>query len=137
MKIAVIDGLGGGIGTQIVAHLKRELGDAAEIIALGTNSTATDRMVRAGAHRGATGENAIRVMTGQVDIVVAPLGVVLPDAMMGEITPGVAAAVFGCKAEKILIPIVQQHFTLAGYEPKPVAALIAEAVGLAKKRLGA
>jgi len=135
MRIAVIDGLGGGIGTQIVAQLKQELGDKAEIIALGTNSVATDRMVRAGAHRGATGENAIRVMCAHFDLLVAPIGVVLPDAMMGEISPSIATSVFGCKAEKILIPIVQQHFTLAGYEPKPVAALIAEAVGLAKTRL--
>ncbi len=72
MQVAVIDGLGGGIGTQIVTQLKDAVGERAEIIALGSNAVATDRMVRAGATRGATGENAIRVSVAQADIVVAP-----------------------------------------------------------------
>ena len=125
VKIVVIDGMGGGIGSQIVSQLKQEIGVKAEIIALGSNAVATDRMVRAGAGRGATGENAIRVS----------IGIVIPDSMMGEITAGTAAAVFGCRAEKFLIPIAQQHFTIVGYDPKPVASLIAGAVDLIKSRL--
>lgn len=135
MKIAVIDGMGGGIGTQIVSRLRQELGEAADIIALGSNAVATDRMVRAGAGRGATGENAVRVSIAAADIVMGPIGIVIPDAMMGEITAGTASAVFGCRAEKFLIPIVQQHFTIVGCEARPVALLIAQAVAMVKARL--
>ncbi len=135
MQIAVIDGLGGGIGTQIVAQLRDAVGDRAEIIALGSNAIATDRMVRAGAARGATGENAIRVSVAHADVIVAPLGVVLPDAMMGEISAGIAAAVLASGADKYLIPIAQQHFALVGFDSKPVGALIAQAAEMVKRRL--
>ncbi len=135
MKIIVIDGMGGGIGAQLTARLAGELGGKAEIIALGSNAVATDRMVKAGAARGATGENAVRVSLAEADIVTGPLGIVIPDAMMGEITPRIARAVFGCRAEKFLIPIPQQHFTIVGWEPKPVAALIAGAVDRIKARI--
>ncbi len=134
-QIAVIDGLGGGIGTQIVAQLKDAVGERAEIVALGSNAVATDRMIRAGAVRGATGENAIRVSVAYADIIVAPLGVVLPDAMMGEISAGIAAAVLGSRAEKFLIPTAQHHFVLVGLEPRPVGALIAQAAEMVSRRL--
>jgi hypothetical protein len=134
-RIAVIDGMGGGIGAQIVVQLKTEIADRAEIIALGSNATATDRMIKAGAARGATGENAVRVSVGTADFVLGPIGIVIPDAMMGEITPGIAQAVFGSRAEKFLIPLVQQHFTIVGFEMKPVGVLIAQAAGLVKRRL--
>jgi hypothetical protein len=68
-------------------------------------------------------------------VVIAPLGVVLPDAMMGEITAGIAAAVLGSRADKYLIPTAQRHFVLVGSEPAPVGALIAQAVDLVKRRL--
>jgi hypothetical protein len=135
MVIVVIDGMGGGIGAQIVSRLKQELKEDAELIALGTNAVATDRMVRAGAARGATGENAIRVSIGLADYLVAPIGVVIPDSMMGEITAGIAGTVFGSRAKKLLIPIVHQHFTIVGLEQKPVSLLIAEAVELIRAEL--
>ncbi|MDR2589299.1 MAG: DUF3842 family protein [Spirochaetales bacterium] len=135
MRIAVIDGMGGGIGAQIVAQLRNEIQDTAEIIALGTNASATDRMLRAGASKGASGENAIRVSSQTAGIIVGPIGIVIPDSMMGEITAGMAQAVFSSPAEKFLIPLVQQHFTIVGYEPKTVASLIAQAAGLIKEKL--
>lgn len=134
-KIAVVDGLGGGLGAQIVSQLKAELGGRVEIYALGTNANATERMVRAGADRGATGENAIRVSIDTVDFIVAPIGVIIPDAMMGEITPRIARSVFRSRGEKILVPLVQQHFTIAGFDPKPIATLISQAVELVKMKL--
>ena len=135
MRIAVIDGMGGGIGAQIVAQLRQEIKNDAEIIALGTNAAATDRMVRAGADRGASGENAIRVSASAADIILGPIGIVIPDAMMGEVTGVIAQAVFSSKAEKFLIPLVQQHFTIIGCESKPMAGLIAQAAQAVKERI--
>ncbi len=135
MKIAVIDGMGGGIGSQLTARLAEEIGAKAEIIALGANATATDRMLKAGASRGASGENAVRVTLREADIVTGPLGIIVPDAMMGEITPGIAQAVFLCRGEKFLVPTPQQHFTLIGWEPRPMAQLISAAVERIKARL--
>jgi NAD(P)-dependent dehydrogenase (short-subunit alcohol dehydrogenase family) len=136
MKIAVIDGMGGGIGAQIVSQLRQEIRDTAEIIALGTNAAATDRMVRAGADRGASGENAIRVSAPTADIILGPIGIVIPDAMMGEVTSVIAQAVFSSRAEKFLIPLVQQHFTIVGCESKPIGALISQAAQAVKERRG-
>ena len=128
IAIAVIDGLGGGLGVQIVERLRAELGTAPEIIALGTNGVATDRMVRAGASRGATGENAFRVVLRGADVLIAPIGVVIADSMMGEITEAMAFHVLNCPAPKFLVPVSQSHFTIVGLEPKPLARLVADAV---------
>ena len=134
MRIAVIDGMGGGIGAQIVSQLRQEIPAGTEIIALGTNATAADRMVRAGADRGASGENAIRVSVQSADIIVGPLGIVIPDAMMGELTSVMAQAVVSSKAEKYLIPLVQHHFTIVGYVSQPLAGLISELVRTLRER---
>ena len=128
MVIAVIDGMGGGLGVQLVTQLKSQLGSKGEIIALGTNSLATNSMVKAGAQRGATGENAIAISVKQSDIVVGPIGIVIPNALMGEITPRIAEAVATVKARKILIPVNQNHFEIAGLESRPLAFWIKEAV---------
>lgn len=128
MKIVVIDGMGGGIGVQLTARLVEEVGDKAEIIALGSNATATDRMIKAGASRGATGENALRVSLREADILTGPLGIIVPNALMGEITPAIAQEVFLARAEKFLLPTPQQHFTLVGWDPPPIAHLISAAV---------
>ncbi len=128
MVIAVIDGMGGGLGVQLVTQLKNQLMSKAEIIALGTNALATNSMVKAGAHRGATGENAIAVSVRRSDIVVGPIGIVIPNALMGEITPRIAEAVATTDARKILIPVNQNHFEIAGLDSKPMAFWIKEAV---------
>ncbi|EAX47756.1 conserved hypothetical protein [Thermosinus carboxydivorans Nor1] len=127
MRIAVVDGMGGGLGVQLVTQIISQLGDKAEVIALGTNAMATNNMVRAGAARGATGENAVRVTLRKADIVVGPIGIVIPNALMGEITPGIAEAVASCDARKILIPVSQNHFDIVGLENRPLVILIKEA----------
>ena len=128
MRIAVVDGMGGGLGVQLVTQIISQLGDKAEVIALGTNALATNNMVRAGAARGATGENAIRVTLRKADIVIGPIGIVIPNALMGEITPGIAEAVASCDARKILIPVNQNHFDIVGLENnRPLVTLIKEA----------
>lgn len=128
MRIAVIDGMGGGLGVQLVAQLTSQFGDKTEIIALGTNALATNSMVKAGASKGATGENAVKVSLRKADIVTGPIGIVIPNALMGEITPGIAEAVASSDARKVLVPVNQTHFEIIGLESRPLVSLIKEAV---------
>jgi len=128
MIIAVVDGMGGGLGVELVSQLSAQLEGRARIIALGTNSLATNNMVRAGAVRGATGENAVRVTVPKVDIVVGPVGIIIPNALMGEITPAIAEAIASCDARKILLPVKQSHFEIIGLENRPLVTIIKEAV---------
>ncbi|AZR74766.1 hypothetical protein BBF96_00770 [Anoxybacter fermentans] len=128
MKIAVIDGMGGGLGSQIVTQLVEKLGDQVEIIALGTNAMATGRMMQSGAKRGATGENAIRVNIEKVDLIVGPLGIMMPNALMGEITPRMAEWIGLARGKKFLLPVIQPHFTLVGLQNAPMSDLINELI---------
>jgi hypothetical protein len=104
VRIAVIDGQGGGIGKSIVEKLRKELPDA-EILALGTNSLATSAMLKAGADEGATGENAVVVNAPKADLIVGVLGIISANAMLGELTPVIARAVSESPAQKILLPL--------------------------------
>ena len=124
MQIVVIDGMGGGLGSQIIARLKDRIGESGEIIALGTNSTATGRMLQSGAHKGATGENAIRVNVPKADLIIGPLGIMMPNAMMGEITPAMAEWVGSAEGKKILLPVTQSHFQLVGLQNLPLSDLL-------------
>jgi hypothetical protein len=130
--IAVIDGMGGGIGVQIITQLRQELPEV-EILALGANAVATDRMMQAKATRGASGENAIRVSVNLADFIVAPIGVIVPNSMFGEITPAIAEAVAGARARKLLLPVNQPHFEIIGIENKPLAKQISAAIALIKE----
>lgn len=127
-KVVIVDGMGGGLGAQLASRLKEALGDGVELIALGTNSSATDRMLKAGATRGASGENAIRVSVGQGDVIVGPIGIVIPNGMMGEITTAMAEAVLAAPGTRILVPVAQGHFILAGVESAAVGKQVAAAV---------
>lgn len=128
VTIAVVDGMGGGIGTQIVTQIRKELPLDIEIIALGTNAVATDRMMRAKASRGASGENAIRVSINSADFIIAPIGVVVPHSMMGEITPPIAEAVATARGHKLFLPINQPHFEIVGIEWKALTKQISLAI---------
>lgn len=134
--IVVVDGMGGGIGAQLVARLRESLGDEVEILALGTNSGATERMLKSGADRGASGENAIRVSVALGEIIMGPIGIVVPNGMLGEITPAMAESVLAAPGSRILVPVSQGHFEISGLEPKSVGRLVEEAVELARARLG-
>lgn len=128
MKVAVVDGMGGGIGAQIVQRLRQALATQHQLIALGTNAAATASMVKAGADVGATGENAIIVTVPGVDIIAGPVGIVIPNSLMGEITQEMAAAVVSCHAAKLLVPVKQPHVELIGLEARPLSAVLDELV---------
>jgi hypothetical protein len=129
-RIVIIDGMGGGIGVQLIAKLRECIDKESEIIALGTNATATERMVKAGADRGATGENAIRVSAPLGDFILGPIGIVIADSLMGEITAGMCAAILSAPGERILLPLQNDHFFLAGLEQLPLAKMIDKAVDI-------
>ena len=103
MRLVVIDGQGGGIGRQLVALLRERFPEA-EIFAVGTNSVATSAMLKAGASSGATGENAVLVACRRATVIVGPVGIVIADALGGEITPAMATAVAQSAAKRVLIP---------------------------------
>ena len=133
--IAVIDGMGGGIGAQIVSQLREELPLDVEILALGANAIATQKMMQARANRGASGENAIRVSIGAADIILSPIGVVVPNSMMGEITPGIAEAVAAAPGRKLLLPINQPHFEIIGIEWKALTKQIIATIEIIRQAL--
>lgn len=134
-RVAVVDGMGGGIGVQIIGRLRELCGDRVEIIALGANAVAAERMIKAGADSGASGENAVKVSVRGAALILGPVGIIISNSMLGEISPGIAEAVLGAEAERILIPLANEHFTLAGFEPPPLAKMIESAVLLVKEKL--
>jgi hypothetical protein len=133
--IVVIDGMGGGIGVQLVGKIREIIDEDTEIIALGANAVAAERMVKAGAHRGAAGENAVRVSAALGDFILGPIGIVIPNSLMGEISGPMAEAVLAAPGERILLPLQHDHFYLAGMEPMPLAKIIEKAVDLLKERM--
>jgi len=127
MKILIIDGQGGNMGKLLIEQItarKNESGLPVEIIAIGTNSTATAAMLKAGADRGATGENPVIVNARIADVIAGPIGIVLADSLLGEITPAMAAAVGGSSAEKILIPSAKCGIYVAGTKEMTLAEYI-------------
>ena len=127
MLVLVIDGMGGGIGAQLVSQLSGQVAAGVEVVCVGANAWATQAMVKAGASRGATGENALKVMARSADIISGPIGIVIPNALMGEITPAMAEAVAASAARKVLVPVNQGHFEIVGMENRPLVANIREA----------
>ena len=104
MTVLVIDGQGGKLGQRLVSGVRKTM-PRADILAVGTNTSATESMLRAGASQAATGENAVIVACRQADVIIGPLGIALADAMLGEITPAIANAVASSSAYRILIPM--------------------------------
>ncbi len=125
--ILVIDSQGGGIGRQLVSAIKQSF-PGEEVVAVGTNSTATANMLKAGADAAATGENAVVVCAGRADIIVGPIGIVIADAMLGEISPRMAVAVGQSRAKRVLIPVNQCDNLVAGLGEVGTGRLIESAV---------
>lgn len=131
-----MDGQGGGIGATVIKGLRAVSGEDLEIFALGTNSVATSRMMKAGANRGATGENAIVQTSPKVDVIIGPLAILMPNAMMGEVTPGMAEAVCSSEAKKILIPLTQEKVSIVGTTGEPLPHLVDQVVQIIKEMRG-
>ncbi|MDD3409251.1 MAG: DUF3842 family protein [Eubacteriales bacterium] len=127
MKLLVIDGQGGGVGRALVQALKAALPEQ-PVIALGTNAVATAAMLRAGADAGASGENAIRHQCASADVIVGVIGILHANAMMGEISPVIAAAVSESEAQKVLLPLDRCGLHIVGVARQPLDAAIREAV---------
>lgn len=134
-KICVIDGQGGGIGAIIIKKLKERYEEEIEIIALGTNAIATAQMLKARANRGASGPNAIVQTVKQADAIIGPVGIIMPHAMMGEVTPGIAEAISLSRARKILIPLTQENIEIVGLISTPLPMMVDELIDVHFKRL--
>lgn len=128
MRIAVVDGQGGGIGKHLTEKLRRELPENIEFLALGTNALATSMMLRAGANEGATGENAVIHNSARVDIIVGPISIIFPNAMLGELTPKMAEAIASSPARKVLLPLTRSGIDIVGLKSEPLPHLIEELV---------
>lgn len=126
-RLVVIDGQGGGFGRRLIEGV-RAAGIKNEIVAVGLNSMATSAMLKAGADAGATGENPVIVNSRDADIIIGPIGIVMANALLGEITPAMAVAVGSSPAQKILIPSNQCHQFVAGCQELPLGAYIREVV---------
>lgn len=127
VNILVIDAQGGGIGRQLVAAVKKAFPED-RVTAVGTNSIAAANMLKAGADFVATGENAVVVNCGRADVIVAPIGAVIADAMLGEITPAMARAAGQSRAKRILLPIGHCDNVIAGVRELSMSQLVQEAV---------
>jgi len=123
-SIAVIDGQGGGIGSAIIKRLREVLGEGVEVVSLGTNAMATGAMLKAGANKGASGENAIVQTAKKMDIVVGTMGIVLANSMMGELTPKMAEAIASSPAIKCLLPLKMPEVEIIGAPKEPLPHLV-------------
>ena len=129
MKLVVIDGQSGRTGALLVERV-RAAGLPLELLAVGTNAIATAAMMKAGAQRGATGENPVLVACRDAAIIAGPIGILMADALMGEITPAMAVAVGQSGAKKLLLPVNLCNNIVVGTQSLPMAKLIGEAVEL-------
>jgi len=128
VRVCVIDGRGGGLGSRLVAGLQSELGLAHHIVALGTNNVAAEAMKQAGAVQVGVGSQAIAGTLPSVDVIVASLNLVLPGAMLGEVTPEIVQAILGARATKVLLPLNRVRLEIVGAGACTLEALITESL---------
>ncbi len=135
MRIAVIDGQGGGIGKLIVEKIRIAFGNEIDILALGTNALATSLMLKAGANEGASGENAIAFNVSRTDIIVGTIGIVCANSMLGELTPTMAKVISESPAAKVLIPLNRCNILIAGTKDEPLPHYIEDAIRMVEEIL--
>ena len=135
MNILVIDAQGGGIGKQIVSALKKRYPEQ-YITAVGTNSLATSAMLKAGADVAATGETPVIVCSRKTDVIIGPVGIVIADALLGEITAAMAVAVGQSPAKRILVPVNHCDNYIVGVTDLSMAKLIEGVVTEVGKLIG-
>ena len=127
MTVLIVDGQGGRLGKQLVKEV-RERFPQLPLMAVGTNSMATEQMLKAGAQRAATGENAVVVACRKADVILGPMGIVIADALMGEVTPEMAKAVGQSEGVRILLPSDKCSTLVAGVADTGMTALIRDAM---------
>ena len=123
-SIAVVDGQGGGIGSVIIKGLREAFAEKVEVLALGTNAMATGAMLKAGANRGASGENAIVQTVKGVDLITGSIAILMADSMMGELTPKMAEAIASCPARKCILPLRTPEVEIIGAPREPLPHLV-------------
>jgi hypothetical protein len=128
-RICVIDGQGGGIGATVIKYIKSAYDEQVELIALGTNAIATSQMLRAGANKGASGENAICHTVCTAHCIIGPVSITWANAMLGEVTPKMAEAIMSCAAVKFLLPLFQENAQIMGVMAEPLPHLVQTVVG--------
>ncbi len=126
MKIVIIDGQGGKIGCELIGRLKKT-NISFDITAVGTNSVAASAMLKAGADRAAMGENAVKVACRTADVIAGPVGIVVADALLGEMTPAAAEAVGAARAHKVLVPVSKCNISIAGLGESGGASVLDDA----------
>ncbi len=136
MRVLIIDGQGGGLGRQLVTAVK-EYDQDIEVLAVGTNSAATNAMLKAGADQAATGENSVVVASERVDVIMGPVGIVIADSMLGEITSRMAVAVGQSRAKRILIPVNLCDNIVVGVSDVSMGKNVQNAIDALKKSLDA
>ena len=134
MNIVVIDGQGGRIGKTLIERIKEEKLPVS-VTAVGTNSLATSAMLKGGADQAATGENAVIVAARDARLIIGPIAIVIADALLGEITPAMAAAVGSSPAEKLLIPMGHCNNTVIGVKEIPVKTMLDQVISEIKDRI--
>lgn len=127
MKVVVMDGQGGRLGKLLVEEVRARLPQA-QILAIGTNALATSAMLKAGADFGATGENPVIRGVADADGVLGPVGIVVANSILGEVTPAMAAAVGSCRGKKYLVPMNSCGVIVAGVAEQSLSAYVADAV---------
>ena len=137
MKIVVIDGQGGRMGKSIIEQIRKSCPetDRYALYAIGTNSTATQAMMKAGADYGATGENPILVNSRDADLIIGPIGIIIADSLWGEITPAMAPAVGSSHAYKILIPVKRCSHMIIGCQDAPLSEYLRQVCQDVTKRI--
>ncbi len=123
-SICIIDGQGGGIGAILIKYLKEAFGETVELIGLGTNAIATVQMLKAGANKGASGENAICCMAPKVDCIVGTIALTWANTMLGEVTPRMAESITSSPAIKILLPMSQENTEIVGLVKEPLPHMV-------------
>jgi len=123
-RICIMDGQGGGIGATLIKYLKAAYGESVVLIALGTNAIATAQMLKAGANKGASGENAICRTVAEADCLIGPIAITWANAMLGEVTPRMAEAVTSSPTLKILLPLSQERVEIVGVHKEPLPHLV-------------
>lgn len=124
MVICIVDGQGGKIGSVIIARLRERLREEVEIIALGTNSAATQNMMKARANKGASGENAMKTTLPKADIVIGTINILMANSMLGEFTPAMAQAVADTEAVKYILPVTQSNLVVIGTQTISIPQMI-------------